>query len=82
MQAGKVAVIVQEMVLRSGWDTVLIAAPFVGLLFAVVFRLDEVFVRRDRPIQSLRRPCGTDENGEPLLTDPDGRPSRTPPRRR
>ena len=73
MHVGKAEVTVQEIVLKSGWDTFLIAAPFVGLLLATVFRLDEVFASSKRQTRRRSALCGTDENGEPLLTDPDGR---------
>lgn len=64
-----------DTVLSSGRDTVLVAIPILTLLLASMFRLDQLIAapketgRRDRP------PCGMDRNGEPILTDPDGRPS-------
>ncbi|HUB00122.1 MAG TPA: hypothetical protein VMA34_17445 [Terracidiphilus sp.] len=78
MHVGKVEVTVQEIVLKSGWDTFLIAAPFIGLLLATVFRLDEVFASNKREVRRRSALCGTDENGEPLFSDPDGRLWRSP----
>jgi hypothetical protein len=67
---------VQEIVTSSAWDTSLLAIPFLALLFFGFFRLDEVFASRkqdgERPARVLG---GMDENGEPIVCDPDGRPS-------
>ena len=59
--------------MKSGWDTVLVAVPFIGLLLATLFRVDEIFASSKREMRRRRAPCGMDEDGEPLLTDPDGR---------
>lgn len=58
--------------LQSGWESFLLAAPFVGMVLIGVFRLDELATRPKRG----RRPgfIGHDENGRMLLSDPDGRP--------
>lgn len=65
---------VHDTVLKSGWDTVLVAVPFVAVLFVVFFRLDQIFVPPKRG-GGLRRPAsGIDEHGRMLLSDPDGRP--------
>ncbi|HVU46588.1 MAG TPA: hypothetical protein VHD85_10710 [Terracidiphilus sp.] len=71
----------QDTVLRSGWDTLLFALPFIGMLLVAFFRLDEAFAapkRHPDPAKSAtRRPaCGVDEDGQPLMSDPDGRPWR------
>ena len=64
-----------ETVLNSGWQTALVAIPFVFMLLVGVFRLDELFVAK-RQVARVRRPVsGIDENGQPFLSDPDGRPS-------
>ncbi len=61
-----------DAILSSGWDTFLVAIPLILLLFFGFFRLDEVFTTPQRTLK--RRPaCGTDEEGEPILSDPDGR---------
>ncbi len=64
----------QGIALQSGWETFLLAAPFVGLVLVGVFRLDEIAADPKR--QHGRRPglTGNDENGRLLLSDPDGRP--------
>lgn len=70
-----------EHILISGRDTLLIAIPFVLLLLISIFRLDE-FIAAPKGALNQRRPaCGVDEFGEPILRDPDGRLSG-PQRRR
>ena len=69
----------RDEILRSGRDGFLVAAPLVFLLFVGFFRLDELFGSARKVSERPRFGGGQDENGEPLLTDPDGRP--VPPRR-
>jgi hypothetical protein len=57
----------------SSRDTVLIAIPFVFILFVCVFRLDSVFAMPKRVISRQRPASGLDQDGECILTDPDGR---------
>jgi hypothetical protein len=65
---------VHETVLKSGWETFLVAVPFVAILLAWLFRLDVIFAT-PKQAGSLRRPLsGTDEEGRIILSDPDGRP--------
>ena len=64
-----------DSVLNSGWQTALVAVPFVFLLLVGVFRLDEVFVTQKRVSRSQRPLSGIDQLGQPVLYDPDGRPS-------
>lgn len=64
--------------LTSGWDTFLLAAPFIVLLLMGFFRLDELFASRRSEVTKRRTLCGLDEDGEPLVTDPDGRIWRAP----
>lgn len=66
-----------DIALQSGWETFLLAAPFVGMVLVGVFRLDKIATnssRGQRP--SFNGPSfdGNDENGRMLLTDPDGGP--------
>jgi len=63
-----------DIALQSGWETFLLAAPFVGMVLVGVFRLDEIAANPRR--QHGRRPglTGNDENDRLLLSDPDGRP--------
>jgi hypothetical protein len=63
-----------ETILRPGWETVLVAIPFLFLLFVGMFRLDEVLVRRKKEEVNRPRPlCGVDDDGAQILTDPDGK---------
>jgi hypothetical protein len=67
-----------EVYLNSVSDTLLVAVPFVAVLALAIFRLDTFFARSKRstdPANRRRPGCGMDENGGPLLVDPDGRPS-------
>jgi hypothetical protein len=68
---------VHETILPSGWDTFWVAAPFITLLAMSIFRLDEAFMAPKRG-RGPRRPGGMDANGDPILCDPDGRPSWKP----
>jgi hypothetical protein len=65
---------VHETVLNSGWDTFLFAVPALFMLLAGVFRLDELFVTPRQGARARRPAAGVDENGQPILSDPDGRP--------
>jgi hypothetical protein len=66
---------VHDSVLNSGWQTALVAIPFLFMLLVGVFRLDEVFVTQKQGSRRPRPTSGIDEQGEPVLYDPDGRPS-------
>jgi hypothetical protein len=69
-----------EAILHPGWETVLVAVPFVGLLLVSLFGLDRILAA-PRPGTHRRRPAtGFDKEGEPLLCDPDGRRCRKPRR--
>lgn len=62
-----------ETVLSSGRETLLLAIPSVALLLVSVFRLERLIAG---PKQTRERAsCGLDTEGQPILTDPDGRPS-------
>ncbi len=63
-----------ESVLQSGLETLLIAVPFVAVLFMAMFRLDAVIAAPRQTTSLRRRPSGTDEHGRVLFSDPDGRP--------
>jgi hypothetical protein len=64
-----------ELYLNSVKDTLLVAIPFIGILALGVFRLDTIFFATKEPANRRRPRCGMDKNGEPLLVDPDGKPS-------
>lgn len=66
----------RELVLKSGWETLLFAVPFLGILVVWLFRLDELISTPKRRAKRRRRPAGLDDDGEPLMSDPDGRPWR------
>jgi len=67
-----------DTVVPSGWDSVLVGVPFLAMLFCGFFRLDELIAskafgksrRKQKPVFS-----GSGEDGEPVVRDPDGRPS-------
>jgi hypothetical protein len=71
-----------DIALQSGWETFLLAAPFVGMVLVGVFRLDEIATNSSRgqrpPFNglSLNGPGfnENDENGRILLSDLDGQP--------
>ena len=64
-----------QHILLSGRDTLLVALPFVFMLLMSAFRLDHL-IAAPKPLLNRRRPaCGVDESGEPILRDPDGRHS-------
>ena len=63
-----------ETVLNSGWDTFLYAVPVLFMLVVGVFRLDELFAAPKQNARPPQPPSGIDEDGQPLLCDPDGRP--------
>ena len=72
----------RDIALQSGWETFLLAAPFVGMVLVGVFRLDEIATNSSRGQRSRFNGLSfngpgfneNDENGRMLLTDPDGRP--------
>jgi hypothetical protein len=66
-----------ETILNSGWDSILLGAPFIALLFCGFFRLDQVFASKGHTEHRTRRAfSGVSENGEPFVCDPDGRSAR------
>lgn len=72
----------RELALKSGWETFLFAVPFLGILLVGLFRLDELISSPKRRLKKRTRPGGVDHNGEPLMSDPDGRPWRAKNNRR
>ena len=66
-----------DSVLNSGWQTALVAIPFLFMLLVGVFRLDELFVTQRQVARRQRPTSGIDEDGQPVLFDPDGRPSHS-----
>jgi hypothetical protein len=70
-----------DFYLNSGLSTFVVAVPFVGILFAAVFRLDALFASSQPHTENHRGFCGVDESGDPIMSDPDGKPWREQPRR-
>lgn len=64
----------QEPFPNSGWDAFLIAAPFIALLLAGLFRLDTLLAGPKTRAIPRQPSIGIDENGRRFLSDPDGRP--------
>jgi hypothetical protein len=74
-----------EVYLSSVKDTLLVAIPFIAVLVMAIFRLDTLFwaPKKQATPAAFRRPgCGLDESGEPVVVDPDGRPSSVRPRKK
>jgi hypothetical protein len=63
-----------DITLKSAWDTALYSVPLLVTLFLGFFRLDELISTPRQRTVSRPRLTGNDKNGEPLLSDPDGRP--------
>jgi hypothetical protein len=57
----------------SNTDSLLVAIPMVGLLFAGFFRLDELLGKSKKQAKTRRAIVGLDEKGRPMCVDPDGR---------
>ena len=64
-----------ETVITSGLDTMLVAFPAFLVLLAGVFRVDELIAAPRQSGHGRRPVSGLDEEGQPMLFDPDGRPS-------
>ena len=78
-------VVVHEILLQPGWDTVLFGAVCAGLLAIGIFRLDGLFAssKSKTPTRRMpqRPPRGMEPDGSHLMTDPDGRVWRVKPKR-
>jgi hypothetical protein len=66
-----------EEMLTTGRDAYLIGIPLILLLLFGLFRLDELVSRPKKTLKRRRPSCHVDEDGEPVLSDPDGRLSST-----
>ena len=64
---------VHDALLKSGWETALVAIPFIGLLFIIVFRLDTLIGASKKTGKPRRPASGTDRDGVGYYSDPDGR---------
>jgi hypothetical protein len=65
-----------EVVQTTGRDAYLIGVPLIVLLLVGLFRLDELVSRPKKTLKRPRLSCQIDQDGEPVLSDPDGRLSR------
>jgi hypothetical protein len=70
-----------EVYLNSLKDTLLVGIPFIAVLALGVFRLDTLFFAAKKVTRAGRPGCGLDIDGEPLVVDPDGKPSHMRKRR-
>lgn len=66
----------QADALQSGWDNIIVALPFVVMLGFGMFHLDALVAAPKSGAEQSGRIPGTDERGEPIVCDPDGRPSK------
>ncbi len=65
-----------EAAVKLSWDLLLFGVPLLVLLFVAFFRLDEVFTNHKKHPPRPRKPMHlSPDAGEPILRDPDGRPS-------
>jgi hypothetical protein len=73
-----------EPILKSGRDTLLVAVPFVMCLVGSIFRLDGLFFKSGKSSNNSygRPPRGVTATGDPIFTDPDGKVVEWPDRRR
>ena len=72
-----------ETILRPGWETALVAIPFLFILFVGMFRLDEILVSHKKEAVNRPRPlCGVDNDGAQILSDPDGKTWQEPSERK
>jgi hypothetical protein len=64
-----------ESYLGSGLDALMFAVPCVALLALGMFRLDSILAASPSAGRAGQRFCKSDEDGEPIVRDPDGRES-------
>lgn len=64
--------------IQSDLKAILVAVPMMLVLLTGFFRLDQLFAAPKRRNAPRRPPTGTDENGAPILCDPDGRRQSAP----
>ena len=58
----------------SGWDTLIVMAPLVGLMALGMFGVDGKMASPQSDRKHPRTFCTTNQGGQSSLTDPDGRP--------
>ncbi len=62
-----------DVALRFGWGSALYVSICIFLTILIVFRLESLLIAPARGGGKRPEHPGTDENGEPILRDPDGR---------
>jgi hypothetical protein len=67
-----------DTILISGRDSILVAIPFIFMIFLSMFRLDETLARPSAATARRRPASGMNEAGAPVLRDPDGQLVDTP----
>jgi len=65
---------VHDTSIQSDLKAILVAVPMMLVLLTGFFRLDQLFAAPKRRNAPRRPPTGTDENGAPILCDPDPLP--------
>jgi hypothetical protein len=72
----------EDQILKSGRDTLLVAVPFVICLIFSIFRLDGLFFKSGKSSNNSfgRPPRGVTPAGQQIFTDPDGRVVEWPDR--
>jgi len=61
------------LALQSNTDAILVAVPMVGVMFAVLFRLDESLSRGRKPMEQGHPLSDWDKDGLPVCVEPDGK---------
>ncbi len=62
--------------LTTGSDAYLIGIPLIIVLLIALFRVDELISRPKKSLKRRRPSYQIDQNGTPVVSDPDGRQSR------
>jgi len=73
---------VHDISIHSSLKSILVAVPMLFVLLTGFFRLDQLFAAPRRRTAARRPPTGIDEDGAPILCDPDGRRQSVPSPRR
>ena len=70
-----------QATLNTGLDTFIFGIPLIALLFFGYFRLDEIFTSKNAPVPQPRPIATAVKDCSTMLTDPDGRPWKSQPRK-
>jgi hypothetical protein len=69
-----------ETLVTSGWQAILLAIPLICILGMTLFRMEELMTAHKGGVENHRGFCALDADGEPLLFDPDGRAFEAKPK--